>query len=204
MRSRVIADPAGANGDVPTGNRTMLQLVTDGLKMTPIDPSFTDARDAILDADCATNACANEASIWGGFADRGLGYGATTPYNVSLALDTAPHMGVRESFSVPFLDVVNARARTSTIDDSASNNNGAIDPGEAVRLTVRLTNPWRAASKGVTGATATLTTSTPGVTIYDNTSTYGAIAPQGYGRRRHLRDHPGAQRRLRQHASTSP
>ena len=27
------------------------------------------------DADCATNACANEASIWAGFADRGLGFG---------------------------------------------------------------------------------------------------------------------------------
>ena len=30
VRSRIIADPAGANGDVPTGNHTMLQLVTDG------------------------------------------------------------------------------------------------------------------------------------------------------------------------------
>ena len=38
-------------GDVPIGNRTALQLVTDGLKATPIDPSFTDARDALIDAD---------------------------------------------------------------------------------------------------------------------------------------------------------
>ena len=68
---------------MPTGNDTMLQLVTDALKMTPINPSFTDARDAILDADCATNACANEASIWGGFADRGLGYGAIAPLGQS-------------------------------------------------------------------------------------------------------------------------
>src|SRR5262249_26272858 len=59
VRSRVIADPAGANGNVPVGNHTMLQLVIDALKMTPIDPSFTDARDAILNADCATHACAN-------------------------------------------------------------------------------------------------------------------------------------------------
>ncbi len=29
VRSRIIADPAGANGDVPTGNATALQLVTD-------------------------------------------------------------------------------------------------------------------------------------------------------------------------------
>jgi uncharacterized repeat protein (TIGR01451 family) len=177
VRGRVIADPAGANGDVPTGNNTMLQLVTDGLKMTPIDPSFTDGRDAILDADCATNACANEESVWGGFADRGLGYGSKTPFNVIFGY-TAGHLGVHESFSVPFLDVINASTDVA-IDDTASNNNGAIDPGEAIRLNVALTNPWRAASKAVASVTATLSTSTPGVTIYDNTAAYGAIAPQG-------------------------
>jgi fimbrial isopeptide formation D2 family protein/uncharacterized repeat protein (TIGR01451 family) len=177
VRSRVIADPAGANGDVPTGNHTMLQMVIDGLKMTPVDPGFIEARDAILDADCATNACANEDSIWGGFADRGLGYGAAEPYRQTIALRSS-HIAVHESFSVPFLDVVNA-ATDVTVDDSASNNNGVIDPGEAVKLMVKLTNPWRGASKAVASATATLSTSTPGVTIYDNASTYGAIAPQG-------------------------
>jgi len=177
VRSRVIADAAGANRDVPTGNHTMLQLVTDALKMTPIDPSFTSARDAIIDADCATNACANEASIWAGFADRGLGYGARAPYNIIYGY-TAGHLGIRESFSVPFLDVATP-ATDVIIDDSSSNNNGVIDSGEAAKLTVRLTNPWRAAGKAVTAATVTLTTSTPGITIYDATSTYGAIAPQG-------------------------
>jgi uncharacterized repeat protein (TIGR01451 family) len=177
VRQRVIADPAGANGDVPTGNHTMLQMVIDGLKMTPIDPSFLDARDAILDADCATNACANESSIWSGFSDRGLGYNAKVPYNISIALK-ASHMGIGESFLSPYLDVVNP-ATDVTIDDSADNNNGAIDPGEAIKITVKLTNPWRAAGKAVTSATATLSTSTPGVTIYDNTATYGAIAPLG-------------------------
>jgi uncharacterized repeat protein (TIGR01451 family) len=179
VRSRVIADPAGANGDVPAGNHTMLQLATDGLKMTPIDPSFTDARDAILQADCATHACANEASIWGGFADRGLGYRSLTPYHLSFTrFGVSSHMAVHESFSLPFLDVV-APNTDVAIDDSLGNNNGAIDPGETVRLTVKLTNPWRAAAKGVASATATLTTSTAGVVISDNTSTYGAIAAQG-------------------------
>src|SRR5262249_37932165 len=144
---------------------TALQLVIDGLKMTPIDPNFLDARDAILDADCATNACANEDSIWGGFADRGLGYGAKNPYHYSIALK-ASHTGIAESFQVPYLDVANGAADV-TVDDSADNNNGFIDPGEAVKLTVKLTNPWRGAAKAVTSATATLSTSTPGVTIYD-------------------------------------
>src|SRR5438045_7831954 len=79
MRSRIIHDPAGANNDVPTGNHTSLQLVIDALKMTPTNPSFTDARDALIAADGATHSFANEASIWGGFADHGLGYKAVAP-----------------------------------------------------------------------------------------------------------------------------
>ncbi len=177
VRSRVIADPAGANGSVPTGNQTMLQLVIDALKMTPIDPSFIDGRDALFDADCATNACANESHIWAGFADRGLGYGAKAPITHSFGY-TASHVGIKESFVVPRLDVVDA-ATDVTIDDAAANNNGAIDPGEPIRLTVKLTNPWRAASRNVASATATLTTSTPGVTIHTGSASYGAIAAQG-------------------------
>ena len=96
----------------------MLQLVTDGLKMTPIDPSFTDARDAILDADCATNACANEDSIWGGFADRGLGYGAAARLPHRLRPHFSQPHGVHESFSLPYLDVVNPLTDVA-IDDSA-------------------------------------------------------------------------------------
>ena len=173
VRSRIIADPAGANGDVPTGNETMLQLVTDALKMTPASPSFTDARDALILADCATNACANERWIWEGFADRGLGYGAVAPVGHA-GFTGIGHIGVGESFSIPHLDVA-----APTVDDSLGNNNGSIDPGEPIRLTVPLTNPWHNTAFGVPGATAILTSSTPGVTIFDGASTYGAIAAQG-------------------------
>ncbi len=178
VRSRIIHDPAGANNDVPTGNHTAMQLIVDALKMTPIDPSFTDARDAIIDADCATNACANEDSIWGGFADRGLGYGSFSPYHILGRYVAAAHISIQESFNTPFLDVVNPVTDVA-VDDSASNNNGAIDPGETVKLAITLTNPWRGAGKAVVSASATLATSTPGVTIYTNSATYGAIAPQG-------------------------
>jgi uncharacterized repeat protein (TIGR01451 family) len=171
VRSRVIAANAG---DVPTGNQKMLQLVTDALKMTPISPSFVDARDALFDADCATNACVNEQSIWGGFADRGLGYNAVAPLGISLSMNACSHMGIGESFSVPYLDV-----NAVTVDDSGGNNNGAIEPGEPIKLTVNLKNPWRSASKGVASATATLTSPTAGLTIYDGSSTYPAIPAQG-------------------------
>jgi subtilisin-like proprotein convertase family protein len=170
VRSRIIAANAG---DVPTGNQKTLQIVTDALKLTPLNPSYEDARDALIDADCATNACANEQSIWDGFADRGLGYGARSSSAYGFAPITT-HQGIVESFSQPYLD----RASV-TVDDSLGNNNGSIDPGEPIRLTVTLTNPWRSTSKNVASATATLTTATAGVVISDGNSTYPAIAAQG-------------------------
>ncbi len=173
VRSRIIADPSGANGNVATGNNTMLQLVTDALKMTPINPSFLDARDALFDADMATNGGANEGSIWSGFADRGLGYGARAPLAYQFGY-TSGHMGLAESFSVPYLDI-----ESTTVDDSLGNQNGTIDPGEPIKLTVKLKNPWRHSSKNLASATATLTTLTAGLTILDGDSTYPALAAQG-------------------------
>jgi uncharacterized repeat protein (TIGR01451 family) len=174
VRSRIIADPAGANGDVPTGNHTMLQLVTDALKMTPINPSFTDARDALIDADCAANACANESSIWAGFADRGLGYGAVAPLGKDGLQGVGGFIGVGESFVVPHLDV-----QSVAVDDSIGNNNGALDPGESANLSITLFNPWRSAAHGVVSATATLSSATPGVSIHTASAAYGAIPAQG-------------------------
>ena len=49
-------------------------LVMNGLKATPCHPSMTDARDAILAVDLATNAGANRAGIWTVFARHGLGF----------------------------------------------------------------------------------------------------------------------------------
>jgi subtilisin-like proprotein convertase family protein len=170
MRSRIIA----ANGSVPTGSNIALQLVTDALKMTPSNPSFIDARDAIIAADGATNAYANEASIWGGFADRGLGYKAVAPLGIS-GIFNRGHIGIGESFSLPYLD-----ASGVTINDTTGGNgNGTVDPGETILITVPLFNPWHSTSKNVASATATLTTSTAGLTITDSSSTYGAIPAQG-------------------------
>jgi len=173
VRSRIIADPAGANGDVPTGNNTMLQIVTDGMKMTPINPSFIDARDALFAADAAAHGSANELSIWQGFADRGLGYKAVAPFSRMFGW-AAGHVSIGESFDVPYLDV-----ESVAIDDSLGNNNGAIDPGEPVKITVKLQNPWRKASFGVASATAKLITSTPDVTITTGSATYPAIPALG-------------------------
>ena len=179
VRNCIIQDmsPGAANGDVPTGNATMLSLVTDALKMTPINPSFTDARDALEDADCATTGCANGACIWQGFADRGLGfcqgYCAAAHLGQVGVLGAGAFFSLPVSFSIPYLD-----NESLFVDDPQGNHNGIIDPGEEIHLTVELENPWRSPDKGVASATATLTSSTPGVSILTGSSTYPAIAAQ--------------------------
>jgi hypothetical protein len=57
--------------------------------------------------------------------------------------------------------------------------NGVIDPGEPVRLALTLSNLYRHNSRNAPDASATLTTSTPGVTIVNGTATFGAIPVQG-------------------------
>ncbi|MEN3334797.1 MAG: hypothetical protein V7641_4162 [Blastocatellia bacterium] len=60
------------------GRTAAERLVINGLKVTPLIPSFFDARDAILLADKTTNRSANQDLIWRAFAGRGLGQSATT------------------------------------------------------------------------------------------------------------------------------
>jgi extracellular elastinolytic metalloproteinase len=60
------------------GNNKILKLVLDGMKIQPCNPSFVDARDAILQADKINFNGDNECLIWKGFAKRGLGTKAKT------------------------------------------------------------------------------------------------------------------------------
>ena len=75
------------------GQRQSLQLVVDGLKLTPVVPTFLDARDAILLADRVNNGGANQCLLWQAFSKRGMGYSASTKD----ATDGAP----KEAFDVP-------------------------------------------------------------------------------------------------------
>ncbi|MCY2968767.1 MAG: M36 family metallopeptidase [Planctomycetota bacterium] len=58
------------------GNNLTLQLVMDGLKLQPANPSFLDGRDAILAADEALTGGENAGEIWTAFARRGMGFSA--------------------------------------------------------------------------------------------------------------------------------
>ena len=58
------------------GNNLAMQLVMDGMKFQVCRPGFVDGRNAILAADRALTAGANQCEIWRGFAKRGLGASA--------------------------------------------------------------------------------------------------------------------------------
>lgn len=68
------ADVYNAGGG--SGNQQVIQLIFDGMKMQICEPTFVDARDAILAADQATTGGINECMIWNVFARRGLGFSA--------------------------------------------------------------------------------------------------------------------------------
>ena len=59
------------------GNTIALNLVVEGMKLTPCSPGFVEARDAILQADQALYGGANTCIIWSAFARRGLGVNAS-------------------------------------------------------------------------------------------------------------------------------
>ena len=58
------------------GNNLALQLVMDGLKLQPCEPTYLDGRDAILSADLAASEGANACAIWRAFGRRGMGLSA--------------------------------------------------------------------------------------------------------------------------------
>ncbi|MEP7149503.1 MAG: M36 family metallopeptidase [Acidobacteriota bacterium] len=78
------------------GNRRVLQYVTDGMKLSPLQPTIIQARDAILAAAAATDA-GDVGPIWRGFAIRGIGSTASIQ-NIGTGSNNTV---VTESFELP-------------------------------------------------------------------------------------------------------
>lgn len=83
---------------IEAGRLIAERLVVDGLKLIPLAPLFTDARDAIVLADRTTSGGANLDVIWGAFARRGLGASAMTSL---VAPSTGFRVAVSEAYDVP-------------------------------------------------------------------------------------------------------
>ena len=119
------------------GNKLALKLVTEGLKLQPNNPSFTQSRDAILQADVAITGGANQNEIWDAFARRGLGDGAvvgtsatttnltlsfTSPWAdpvISASTPTGPQLGSPSTLQFDFNQAMN-QSSFSVLDDVQS------------------------------------------------------------------------------------
>ncbi|KAJ1737399.1 hypothetical protein LPJ72_000506 [Coemansia sp. Benny D160-2] len=66
--------------DLTKGNSLMLQLLLDAMKLQPCNPSFLDARTAIVQAENNLTRGKNKCAIWRAFAKRGLGTQATSSW----------------------------------------------------------------------------------------------------------------------------
>ena len=82
----------------PTGNQLTLELVTDGMKLAPANPTFLEARDAIVQADLVLTGGENRDELWAAFAKRGMGASATSPASSTTT-------GLVEAFDLPTLTV---------------------------------------------------------------------------------------------------
>ena len=155
MRANLIAKYGFA-----VGNQLALQLVTDGMKLSPADPTFLQARDAIIQADLVDNGGANRNALWSAFAKRGMGFSATCPASYTTA-------GVVEAFdngdplqAAPLTGFVTSGGRGGTFAPGCQTytltNSGTVP----LPWTALHTQPWFEISQAsgvlATGATVTV------------------------------------------------
>ena len=127
-RNVIVAQPAGAFA--PTRDRVMSNVLA-GLAMFPAQPTYTQARDAVLFAMRADNE-SDYRRCRAGFALRGFGAGAIAPDAASIDL-----RGVVESRTdgEHALDIVGV-----ALVETAGDGDGILDRGETGRLDVTLQN----------------------------------------------------------------
>lgn len=145
------------------GNQRTLQIVTDGMKLDPVNPTLLQGRNAILTADCAGFGGADELDVWNGFAIRGMGFSAVAASSSSGT--------VVEAFDIPNL-ILGAPAISG---GSCDLDDGVADPGETIVITIPVTNPFCA-----TAATAVTVSLDGGPAVSLGTIAAGATATASF------------------------
>ncbi|MPM09706.1 hypothetical protein SDC9_56028 [bioreactor metagenome] len=113
----------------------MKNYLVAGLKLTPINPSLIDARDALLSV-VAANDSQDYASCLAGFAKRGAGLGAVAPVSSS-----EDNRGVAESFNAgPLLAIEGLTLSLSDTQARRCDADEVLDNGETGVLIVNLVN----------------------------------------------------------------
>lgn len=115
------------------GNQRVLQVVTDGMKLAPIGPTYLQERDAILAA-ASVFTGADVADVWEGFRIRGMGFGS----RVITAGSGSGTARVTEAFDSP--NVIVAETGFAVSDSPFGDGDGFPEPGEPVQLTIPIVN----------------------------------------------------------------
>ena len=142
------------------GNQIMMNLVTEGLKLTPCGPGFVDGRDAILAADAALYPDASNPgqglhynTLWQAFARRGLGASASQGSANSRSDQT-------EAFDTPL--------PPPSVSVSPSSVSRTVEPGGTASATVTVGNTAGGGS-GDLSYTATVTNLTQPLAVRAST-----------------------------------
>ncbi|MFP2906894.1 myxosortase-dependent M36 family metallopeptidase [Pyxidicoccus sp. 3LFB2] len=133
----------------------MKSYLVNGYKMTPVAPTYTEARDAVIAAAMA-NDPADGQRLWAAFARRGMGVGAVAPDRNSI-----DHAGVVESYNLGS----EVQVLAAFYEDNSANpgdEDGILDNGETGLLTFVVYNNG---SEAADTASVTVVTTTPGVSV---------------------------------------
>ncbi len=155
------------------GNRRAMQFVVDGMKLSPLFPTFVNARDAIIAAGVAGGTPADVADMWAGFAVRGLGANASVQNPGGTSTGGTGTARVTQSLSLPNI----TQADSIQVSDASGDNDGFAEPGELITLTIPLSNFTGNLASGVSlqivgggtanfGSIAGTSTSSQQVTMY--------------------------------------
>ncbi len=137
------------------GNNVAFRTVLHALKFQPINPTFLQARDAILRADQVLNAGANQETIWRVFARRGMGYSAIASRSSSSI--------VTEAFDTPVIgsiDFVRQGLLGSGIATASGTLASTLGINGSQRLTFDMAADTRVSFKLSPGATTAVLTVT--------------------------------------------
>ena len=151
--------------------RRMSDYVVAGLALAPIEPTFTQQRDAILAAAYAADPL-DMLELADAFAARGAGSCAVSP-----PADSTDLTGVVESYSTGS----NFTVLSAAIDDAvlSCDGDGVLDAEEIGEVTVEVMNTGLSP---LMGASVTVSAPTPGVSFPDGPSTtLAAIEPFAVG-----------------------
>ncbi|KAI9336386.1 Fungalysin metallopeptidase-domain-containing protein [Obelidium mucronatum] len=133
------------------GNTDFLKLLVTGLKMQPCNPTFLQARDAIIAAEASLFGGKYRCDVWKGFAKRGMGAGAAGPQADSFTVPADACNGV----------VVTTTAKPSTTTTTTTTTKSAATTASPTSITtVTKTPATTATTTTITKPTTTTTTTT--------------------------------------------